>query len=89
MQRRNEVCKIADIPFLLKKNVLSCRQPNTTTCIMKFIKAKLGCSPNTMGRDHGSAAHATCDSGDHMTKLANISRLLDEADDTGIFDLTG
>ena len=56
---------------------------------MKFIEAKLGCSPNTMGRDHGSAAHATCDSGDHMTKLANISRLLDEADDTGIFDLTG
>ena len=56
---------------------------------MKFIEDKLGCSPNTMGRDHESAAHATCDSGDHLTKLANLSRLLDEADDTGIFDLTG
>ena len=56
---------------------------------MKFIEGKLGCSPNIMGRDSGSAANMPCYSGDHLTKLATLSRQLYEADDTGIYDLTG
>ena len=56
---------------------------------MKFIEGKLGCSPNIMGRDRRSAANVPCHSGDHLTELATLSRLLYEADDTGIYDLTG
>ena len=95
VSKRNLFCNRPqiDIFYALSEYLLSdlycIRHPNTTSCIIKFIEGKLGCSPNIMGRDRMSAANVPCYSGHHLTELATLSRLLYEADDTAIYDLTG
>ena len=64
------------------------RYPNTTSCIVEFIENKLGCSPNIIGSNRRSP-RAPCYSSDHLAELAKLSRWLDEADDTAIYEMTG
>ena len=55
---------------------------------MEFIEGKLGCSPNIIGSNRRSPM-APCHSSNQLTELATLSNLLDEADDTAIYELTG
>ena len=55
---------------------------------MEFIEDKLGCSPNIIGSNRRSPK-APCHSSDHLTEMAKLSRWLDEADDTAIYEMTG
>ena len=55
---------------------------------MEYIEDKLGCSPNIIGSNTRSPK-APCHSNDQLTEMAKLSRWLDEADDTAIFEMTG
>ena len=62
---------------------------------MKFIEEKLGCSANIIG--HGAwdmeqgheHEEVACKSRSSLTELAMLSKLLDTADDTAIYEITG
>ena len=72
----------------LDLNIFTFRNPNTTSCIVNFIEDKLGCSPNIIGSNTRSPK-APCRSSDQLTEMARLSRWLDEADDTAIYEMTG
>ena len=64
------------------------RNPNTTSCIVNYIEEELGCSPNIMGSDSKSRK-LPCETTSQLSEMAKLSRSLDEADDTAIYDMTG
>ena len=70
------------------KTIAILRHPETTSCIFKFIEDELGCSPDVLGSNRGSTK-APCHSTSQMTELAKLSKRLDEADDTDIYEMTG
>ena len=64
------------------------RYPNTTSCIVEFIEDQLGCSPNIIGSNKKSP-RLPCETTSQLTEMAKLSRSLDEADDTAIYEMTG
>ena len=64
------------------------RNPNTTSCIVEFIESRLGCSPNIIGSNKRSPV-GPCRTSGQLAELAGLSRSLDEADDTAIYNMTG
>ena len=74
--------------LLLDAKSVSLRNPNTTSCIVEYIESKLGCSPNIIGSNKRSPM-GPCRTSGQLAELAELSRKLDEADDTAIFKRTG
>ena len=66
---------------------VSLRNPNTTSCIVEYIESKLGCSPNIIGSNKRSPM-GPCRTSGQLAELAELSRKLDEADDTAIYEMT-
>ena len=66
---------------------VSLRNPNTTSCIVEYIESKLGCSPNIIGSNKRSPV-GPCRTSGQLAQLAELSRKLDEADDTAIYEMT-
>ena len=66
---------------------VSLRNPNTTSCIVEYIESKLGCSPSIIGSNKRSPM-GPCRTSGQLAKLAELSRSLDEADDTAIYEET-
>ena len=66
---------------------VSLRNPNTTSCIVEYIESKLGCSPSIIGSNKRSPM-GPCRTSGQLAELAELSRKLDEADDTAIYDMT-
>ena len=64
------------------------RYPNTTSCIVEYIEDQLGCSPNIIGSNEKSRK-LPCETANQLTEMAKLSRSLDEADDTAIYEMTG
>ena len=60
---------------------------NTSACIASFIEKQLGCSTMILGSKYSKTPQCTTKS--QLLALANISRLLDEADGNDIYNMTG
>ena len=73
--------------LLLDAKSVSLRNPNTTSCIVEYIESKLGCSPNIIGSNKRSPM-GPCRTSEQLAELAELSRKLDEADDTAIYEMT-
>ena len=61
--------------------------PNTSTCIAKYIEENLGCSMDIQGG--GSTKMAPCTSWSEVNALRNITALLNESNANAIYELTG
>ena len=62
--------------------------PNTTTCILEHIEDQIGCRVNIQGIK-SSRNRTVCNSKLQFDKLANLSRALEDAYDTSIYEMTG
>ena len=69
-------------------NNFNFRYSNTTSCIVDYIEDQLGCSPNIMGSNRRSRK-LPCETTNQLAEMAKLSRSLDEADDTAIYEVTG
>lgn len=61
--------------------------PDTTTCIAKFIEGQIGCSPDIDGSQYPEGI--PCDTKSHLQALANITRVFQNADESEIYKMTG
>ena len=89
-ERINIICNcnsLNDLDLETTKNS-TFRYPNTTSCIVEFIEDQLGCSPNIIGSNKKSP-RLPCETTSQLTEMAKLSRSLDEADDTAIYEMTG
>ena len=68
-----------------------CSQENkdidTSACIARFVEEQLGCNAMILGSQYSEAAQCTTDS--ELKKLVNLSKLLNEADENDIYEMTG
>ena len=60
---------------------------NTSACIASFIEKQLGCNTKILGSQYSNTPPCTTKS--QLLALANISRMLDEADENDIYEMTG
>ena len=65
------------------------KEINTSACIAKYIENELGCNPRIHGSGSISFKSGICNSTAHFKLLANISKLLMNADANGIYNVTG
>ena len=63
------------------------KSPDTTSCIAKFIEEYIGCSPDIDGSQYPYGI--TCKTKEQLAALANISRLLQNAVESEIYEMTG
>ena len=55
---------------------------------MDYIEDQLGCSANIIGSDKKSQK-LPCETTNQLNEMAKLSRSLDEADDSAIYEITG
>ena len=60
---------------------------DTSACIAKFVEKQLGCNPMILGSQYSEAVQCRTDS--ELKKLVNLSKLLNEADENDIYEMTG
>ena len=63
--------------------------PDTSSCINKFIETELGCSPRIYGVDVNTQTKHHCNSSYQLKSLANISKQFDDINANTIYNLTG
>ena len=63
------------------------KSPDTTSCIAKFIEEHIGCSPDIDGSQYPHGIK--CQTKGQLAALANISRLLQNAVESEIYEMTG
>ena len=63
--------------------------PDTSSCLLKFIERELGCRPRIYGVDGLSQKHNYCNSSNQLKGLANISTQFSLMNANNIYSMTG
>ena len=61
--------------------------PDTTACMARFIEKQIGCSPDIMGSQYPTGI--PCHKEKHLDGLANITRMMENADENEVYEMTG
>lgn len=93
-------CKYSNIVYVTETHIKALDQPtqrcnedsspsriNTSGCIAAFINREVGCNTNIIGTQYLKGL--PCKTKSQLTALANISRVLEQADGNRVYDMTG
>ena len=93
--------KFYQVLFITKTHIKALSQPTqlcyqestdttASTCIARFIENQLDCSAMMLGGEYlGKPGKPLCTTNLELRRLANISRLLEQADGNDIYEMTG
>ena len=62
-------------------------RPHTTSCLANHIEREIGCSPNILGSLYPEGT--PCNKKSQLDNLAEITRVLQNADENEIYEMTG
>ena len=92
-------CKFSNVLYITQTNIKALDQPTqrcrkgnltslkTSACIAAFVNKQVGCNTKILGSQYSNTPPCTTKS--QLLALANISRMLDEADENDIYEMTG